>query len=251
MRRADGDVSAAIISLRTPALDRAAQVTTHFGGWPAHVAVMGSTAAVSARNGDARPFVYSVVSMAGTSATYVGLKHLLGRERPTGAVALVAVRDPSFPSGHTATAAAAARTLAELYDLPKMPLALASLTVAASRVYLGVHHPSDVVAGWLLGWTWASVWARILRPGANRPEAGFEAAVGPNLGVASHVGLDTNVEPERSADSEPETAAQASEPEVGAADEAEKDSESDSARRPTNVTPLKPDDPDAGHPSTG
>ena len=88
-------------------------------------------------------------------ATHV-LKETFGRSRPPvdepGLGSLVPLPDnPSFPSGHSATAFAAATALAVL--CPRLrPYALAiALAVAVSRVYLRVHFPLDVLAGGLLG----------------------------------------------------------------------------------------------------
>jgi undecaprenyl-diphosphatase len=65
----------------------------------------------------------------------------------------------SFPSAHAATSFAAARAFAAL--LPRAPLRAAAAAMAGSRLYLGVHYPSDIVAGVLLG-------ATIGRIGATR-----------------------------------------------------------------------------------
>jgi membrane-associated phospholipid phosphatase len=74
----------------------------------------------------------------------------------------------SFPSGHSATAFAAATAVALVYPRLRAPiLALAGL-VALSRVYLGVHYWSDVLVGSLVGVAvgWATV--AIVRRGARR-----------------------------------------------------------------------------------
>ena len=78
---------------------------------------------------------------------------------------LVAVSSPSFPSGHSTMSTAAFLTLAMLVaslEMKRRSKALAYALAGAvmvgvgfSRVYLGVHWPSDVLAGWCLGSAWA------------------------------------------------------------------------------------------------
>jgi undecaprenyl-diphosphatase len=69
-------------------------------------------------------------------------------------------RTSSFPSGHASAAAAAVGILAQ--DDPLWPLyAIVGATVASSRVYVKAHHPSDVVAGALLGLALAAATRRI------------------------------------------------------------------------------------------
>jgi membrane-associated phospholipid phosphatase len=74
------------------------------------------------------------------------LKALVGRRRPAGA-RVRTHSNLSFPSAHATTSFAGARMYGRL-GLELYPLAVA---LAASRVYLRAHHPSDVAAGALLG----------------------------------------------------------------------------------------------------
>ena len=92
----------------------------------------------------------------------------VARPRPTIVSHLVEVEHASFPSGHAAGSAAIYLTLAALAS-QVMPdrrarrtlLVMAILLVGmigCSRVYLGVHWPSDVLAGWSFGTVWALAW---------------------------------------------------------------------------------------------
>jgi membrane-associated phospholipid phosphatase len=113
--------------------------------------------------GDARPrcgsrfCALSASLAAGVATLSVALiKELTDRARPPVAeesvVPLVPIPEStSFPSGHAATAFAAATAVALVYPRLRVPvLALAAL-VALSRVYLGVHYWSDVLVGSLFG----------------------------------------------------------------------------------------------------
>ena len=99
----------------------------------------------------------AAAAAAGAASLAVGvLKETFDRARPPvadpGLGSLVSIPDnPSFPSGHSATAFAAATAVAVLCPrLRHFALALAA-AVAVSRVYLRVHYMSDVSAGWALG----------------------------------------------------------------------------------------------------
>jgi undecaprenyl-diphosphatase len=98
------------------------------------------------------------------------LKGFFARRRPTVVPHLAHFDPASFPSGHSMGAALVYLTsgsivsrqvtgpLAKTYFL-SMAVALAVL-VGVSRVYLGVHYPSDVLAGWAAGSLWSSVCAQ-------------------------------------------------------------------------------------------
>ena len=85
-----------------------------------------------------------------------GAKYLFNRARPFIWDTEIAplTRTPSsssFPSGHSATAAAGALTLSVLYPPFAPAFLVAGFLVVLSRVYLGVHFPIDVLAGVLIG----------------------------------------------------------------------------------------------------
>jgi undecaprenyl-diphosphatase len=112
-----------------------------------------------------------VVIAAGSAALPSVVKLIVARPRPT-IEHLTHLSSLSFPSEHTAQAAAIYLTIAILLskglkrgwrELVIGLAVLIALAVAWSRVYLGVHYPTDVIAGLLLGWSWALLvflWAR-------------------------------------------------------------------------------------------
>jgi len=84
------------------------------------------------------------------------LKRGTGRRRPYEVVPAVSAGAApldafSFPSGHTLHAVAFTLVAASYYPALAAPLAAFALLVAASRVVLGLHYPSDVLAGAALG----------------------------------------------------------------------------------------------------
>jgi undecaprenyl-diphosphatase len=88
--------------------------------------------------------------------TFRVVKRIIGRERPCATEPHVwSVLLPpdrfSFPSGHSITAFACATTLGLFYPALLIGLMFCALSVAASRVILGLHYLSDVVAGMLIG----------------------------------------------------------------------------------------------------
>jgi undecaprenyl-diphosphatase len=96
------------------------------------------------------------------------VKALVSRARPDIVERLMVETSHSFPSGHSANSAIVYLTLATLLfpvvrerRMRVFLLGVALLLVAmigVSRVYLGVHWPSDVLAGWAFGSCWALLW---------------------------------------------------------------------------------------------
>ncbi|ENY72557.1 phosphatase PAP2 family protein [Aeromonas diversa] len=83
---------------------------------------------------------------------YLLLKNLIRRRRPAGLPVFITPSDRySLPSGHTAAAFLVAVVLGSLYSSLLLPLLVWAALVGASRLLLGVHYPSDLLAGALLG----------------------------------------------------------------------------------------------------
>lgn len=105
-----------------------------------------------------------VIALSGNGVMTRVLKHFFERVRPVHTHGMAHAEGFSFPSGHSSASMVAYTLLAYLATrlLPRrwhLPLALLAgvviFTTGWSRVVLQVHYASDVLAGWLLGGTWA------------------------------------------------------------------------------------------------
>lgn len=114
-----------------------------------------------------RALIYLLVSVCGGAFVMQMMKGFFNRPRPTEVPHLQEITETSFPSGHSMVAAIVYLTLAAIlakttksHKLKAYYLAVAlslALLIGLSRIYLGVHYPSDVIAGWLAGAVWASL----------------------------------------------------------------------------------------------
>jgi membrane-associated phospholipid phosphatase len=102
---------------------------------------------------DRRPFYLWVMRVVlAAYAVNQAMKLVVPRPRPRleGLPPLTStISDRSYPSAHAATSFAAARALSR--ELPAVPVYALAAGLAISRPYLGVHYPSDVLAGAMLG----------------------------------------------------------------------------------------------------
>ena len=127
-----------------------------------------------------REALWLVLTVAGGWLFNSALKAVIGRERPDLVPHLVEATGPSFPSGHSFNSAvvflAIALAIAPLlHRRAARPgtifIALAiSVAVAWSRVWLGVHYPTDVAAGWLGGVGWTFLAATLLHRPTTMPD---------------------------------------------------------------------------------
>jgi membrane-associated phospholipid phosphatase len=129
-------------------------------------------------------FLFLLVVLVGMEVAMLGVKALVGRLRPT-LTPEAATLGPSFPSGHSATAAAfyaaaaliIGRALSGRWRHLAIAVAVAlAVAVAGSRVLLDLHWLSDVVGGLALGWAWFALCAVVFGGRLLRPTAAAEVA---------------------------------------------------------------------------
>jgi undecaprenyl-diphosphatase len=119
------------------------------------------------------PLVLTVLAAASGAAFSILVKRHFERPRPHFGSELVTPLSSSFPSGHSLLSAVVYLLLGAMLarSEPRWPIKLyfvgmammLTFLVGVSRVYLGVHYPSDVLAGWTAGLGWASAWWLVAR----------------------------------------------------------------------------------------
>jgi diacylglycerol kinase family enzyme/membrane-associated phospholipid phosphatase len=140
----------AVLDRVLPALSRAAD---HSALWLGVAGGLALTRNKRARRAALRGL--AGIAIASTASNVIG-KGLTRRVRPVDAAPLSrqlarGVRTTSFPSGHSASAAAFATGVALELPVLGVPVAVLAAAVGASRVVTGVHYPSDVLAGFATG----------------------------------------------------------------------------------------------------
>lgn len=171
VRRVDHAVLEAVGGLRTQPVDALVRDVTALGGVPL-IGLIHVGAAIALRHSRVALVQLAAGSLGGAAADLT-LKQHFARPRPRSIPALEYVTRFSYPSGHSIAASSLYLTLAFAAtrdaDAGQRAAAIGAasvlaVAVGASRVYLGVHHPSDVVAGLAIGTAWACLLEALLGP---------------------------------------------------------------------------------------
>ena len=198
----DRHITSWVVDRRTPTLDTAMKVFTWVGSWMG-VAVTGGVvlALVLTKRLAVAALALFAVAWAGEYAAVNLVKHAVGRPRPPEVLWLVTVHSASFPSGHAAnatlvgvTATVVAFLVSRRRGVRVLTAGAACLAVAVvgfSRVELGVHWTTDVLAGVLavlVGWAAiAGLFATLLASDGRGPGRDGRGPAAPN-GTAPGVG---------------------------------------------------------------
>ncbi len=160
--RSAGNISQ---SVGPPWVEEAVRDVTALGSIIVVIILSGAVLGYLLMLGKRGPALLLLMSVAGGTALNDLLKYVFARPRPDLVLPTTQVFTSSFPSGHAAVSAVVYLTLGALLarDAPSVAgkiyvMAVAILIVflvGVSRVFLGVHYPTDVLAGWCIGSAWA------------------------------------------------------------------------------------------------
>ena len=152
----------------TPTLNRIATVLTNLGGPGVIVGVTLITALILYAQHRRRAMTMLLLGVGGTAIINLVLKTAFARLRPDLWVQVVTEKSFSFPSGHAMITSALALTIIlMLWHTRWRWYALIGGIIYAgviglTRVYLGVHYPTDVLGGWLVSFIWVIIVNEVL-----------------------------------------------------------------------------------------
>lgn len=122
-----------------------------------------------------REGLFAGFAIIGSALLNLGAKHMFARERPSLWESIAPESSFSFPSGHAMGSMTMACVLVLLAWNTRwrwLVLAVCSIfvvLVGLSRIYLGVHYPSDILAGWAAALTWTAAMYLSVFPHGSRP----------------------------------------------------------------------------------
>ncbi|MEF9976949.1 MAG: phosphatase PAP2 family protein [Thermomonas sp.] len=122
-----------------------------------------------------REGLFAGIAIIGSALLNLGAKQLFARERPTLWESIAPESTFSFPSGHAMGSITLAMVLVLLAWHTRwrwwvtLPMAAFVAMVGLSRVYLGVHYPSDILAGWAVAFAWTVGAYLLVFPHGQRP----------------------------------------------------------------------------------
>jgi membrane-associated phospholipid phosphatase len=164
----DEQILLAINSISSPLLNYIITVITFFGGFAFVLLVTCAIAVFFARRHKWRPAIFAAFAVGGVGVSNSILKLIFQRDRPDLWEWVISESTYSFPSGHSALSFALALTCIILMWhtrwrwLVLVVGAIYVLTIGFTRLYLGVHYPTDVAAGWIVASLWVTIVALIL-----------------------------------------------------------------------------------------
>ena len=175
---------ALIDALRSPVLGgpfAPLRAITELGSTGAVIAVAAIAFAFAFAIGPWKHGLIAAITILLAAIANTSLKIAIGRERPDLLEPLIVERGFSFPSGHSALGMVAYGVLAVLVSRSRMPAPWRTATIIAlgvlvgligiSRVWLGVHYPTDVIAGWAAGGVIVLAYAGLTRQVSPEPAA--------------------------------------------------------------------------------
>ena len=149
-----------IHSYATPFLDTVFITITNIGGIVAVILITLALAVFYFYKRRYSDLYFIVLSVTGASITNLLLKVAFQRDRPSLFTQAVVEQGFSFPSGHAMASAALVTCLVLIYFKTSKRWAviifggIAVFLIGLSRLYLGVHYPSDIIAGWSVSVIW-------------------------------------------------------------------------------------------------
>jgi membrane-associated phospholipid phosphatase len=152
----------------SPLFDTAAVILTEFGGVIGVTVLTVGLATLLWGRGKRRMAALLVTGVGGTSVLNLVLKAVFQRDRPDLWERLVTENSYSFPSGHAMASSALALSIIVICWPTRWRWAgiaiglIYMIVIGLTRLYLGVHYPSDVLAGWIVSAAWIATMVYVL-----------------------------------------------------------------------------------------